>query len=170
MALLNRNATAGAAAWPGDLVAPAATARTIGGRHTRAHRPPPISGRAFFVLVGLLVLGPVFVPGADAPARPALPMVPVDREELYVAFTLNLTRFITWPENAFATPDAPLVIGTFPRDPINSALDEAARTEKFEGRAVRTIRIQSLDDVEKCNVVFLSRNDSARPASVLARV
>lgn len=110
---------------------------------------------------------------ADAPPRvassnnasPALVSTPA----IYAAFTLNLTRFISWPDGTFSSRTAPFVIGTFPRDPINDALDDAAKGEMVEGHAIRTMRIQSLDDLGKCQVVFLSKGNATRPA-VLARL
>jgi hypothetical protein len=107
---------------------------------------------------------------AQAPApRPPATTALVDTHAVYAAFTVNLTRFVTWPEGTFANRDAPIVIGSFPRDAINPALDDAVKGESVEGHPLRTMRIQSLDDLAKCQVVFLSKSNATRPA-VLARV
>jgi hypothetical protein len=106
------------------------------------------------------------VPGS----RPAaVPPALVSTQEVYAAFTVNLTRFVTWPEGTFPSRDAPIVIGSFPRDAINAALDEAVKGESVEGHPLRTMRIQSLDDLAKCQVVFLSKNNATR-AAVLSRL
>lgn len=89
-------------------------------------------------------------------------------EQVYAAFTVNLTQFVTWPESAFRDDSTPLTIGTFPRDPINAALDAAAANEKSGGRPIRTVRLQSLDDVAQCHVIFISRSNP-RQAAVLER-
>lgn len=89
-------------------------------------------------------------------------------EAVHAAFTLNLTRFITWPAEAFAAPDAPFVIGTFPRQAINDSLDTAGRDEQVNGHPVRTVRLQSLDDIAKCHAIFVSKSD-ARLTAVLQR-
>lgn len=99
-----------------------------------------------------------------AASRPAI----VSTHAIYAAFTLNLTRFITWPPSTFSDPDAPFVIGTLPRDPINEHLDAAARTEKFGERPIRTIRIRSLEGVDKCHAIFLSHRGQQHSA-ILAR-
>ena len=116
-------------------------------------------------------IGLAFAAGAALPAaeRPASPLPP-DTQDLYVGFILNLTRFITWPEGVFPSANAPIVIGTFPRDPLNQALDAAAQTEVVDGHPVRTLRLQSLDDVGWCQVIFISRRDGIRPAAALARL
>lgn len=90
-------------------------------------------------------------------------------QAVQAAFTLNLTRFISWPESAFSSPVAPLVIGTFPRDPINAELDAAARGEVVNGHPVQTVRIQSVADLSKCHVLFLSEKHG-RPTAILPRV
>lgn len=88
----------------------------------------------------------------------------VTPQDVHAAFTLNLTRFITWPAGAFATPTSPLVIGTFARDPVNEELDAAVRGETVQGRPIVTVRIRSLDEVARCHIVFMSRNVVRHPA------
>ena len=75
---------------------------------------------------------------------------------IYAAFIVNLTRFITWPEGALVPKDAPLLIGTFDRDPINAELDAATRGEFVGGHPLRTIRLRSAADVARCQVVYFS--------------
>ena len=117
----------------------------------------------------LLALGTVAAsqPAARPPATATSGTI-VRTQQIHAAFTLNLVRFVTWPEGTFAQADAPLVVGTLPRDPINDELDAVAQNEKVEGRPVQTIRIQSLDDVAKCHVVYLSQT-VGRQNAVLER-
>jgi hypothetical protein len=118
------------------------------------------------ILVLLLTLGSV---AAERAANAPVSLPVASTQAVHAAFTLNLTRFITWPEATFATSDAPLVIGTFPRDPVNEELDAAVRGEVVNGHPVRTMRIQSFDDLPKCHVVFISHNNT-RQAAVLQQV
>jgi hypothetical protein len=114
-----------------------------------------------WIAVAVLLPAVALAGGAEEPATSA------GTPAIYAAFTLNLMRFVTWPENAFASPTEPFVIGTFRGDPINDKLDAAvARGELVNDRPVRTIRIQSPDEAAKCHVVFLSRN-SARQRTLL---
>jgi hypothetical protein len=89
-------------------------------------------------------------------------------ETVFAVFTVNLTRFISWPEGSLGPPGAPLLIGTFPRDPINAQLDAAVRGEMVGDHPLQTVRLHSLDEVDKCRVVFISRG-VMNPAAVLAR-
>ncbi len=81
---------------------------------------------------------------------------PVSKEAVYAAFTVNLTRFISWPASALGPEGSPFLIGTFSRDPINEELDAAVRGENVNGHPLRTIRLHSIEDVRKCHVVFVS--------------
>lgn len=99
-------------------------------------------------------------------ARGAAPLPSTNA--VYAAFIVNLTRFISWPVEPGQPPDAPFVIGTFPRDPINEELDAAVRGEVLNGRPVHTVRLRSVEDVQRCQVVFVSRG-VVDVAAVLAR-
>lgn len=118
--------------------------------------------RIFFHVAGALVA--LFFCGAESTPPPAV----ANSEAVYAAFTVNLARFITWPESAFAAKGAPFVIGTFPRDPINAQLDAAVRGESVDGHPMQTMRLHSPDDLAKCHVVFISKN--LVRAGLLARV
>ncbi|HVU33287.1 MAG TPA: YfiR family protein [Opitutaceae bacterium] len=111
--------------------------------------------------IGVIVLASTAFGAAESRPRVA----PI--EAVYAAFTINLTRFITWPAAALGAPGEPFLIGSFPRDPINPDLDEAVRGETVAGHPVRTIRVGSLADVLRCRVVFLSRG-VADPGRLLA--
>jgi hypothetical protein len=120
---------------------------------------PPALGVALVLVGALTDLG-------RGSARAAAPIV--SSQSVYAAFTLNLTRFITWPEPAFAAKDAPLIVGTFVRDPINSELDVAVAGESVGEHPIRTVRLRSIDEVAQCHVVFVSRSYN-RIAAVLER-
>lgn len=123
----------------------------------------PLRHIAFVLFRALPLLGALSAAAACARAQPA------DRSTVHAAFTLNIARFITWPDDAFASRDAPLVIGTAERDPVNPALDHAAGLEPIHGRPVRTRRIRSLEDLAECHLIFLSEDTPQQP-SILARV
>lgn len=121
-----------------------------------------------FALAVVLLVGAAGVFRATVPqARAAAPLPSANA--VYAAFIVNLTRFITWPADPAQPPDAPFVIGTFARDPINDELDAAAQGEVLNGRPVQCVRLRSLDDVQRCQVVFVSRG-TVDAAAVLARV
>ena len=94
----------------------------------------------------------------------------VRRESVHSAFVLNLARFIRWPDTAFAAADAPLVIGTLARDPINEALDADVENEQIGTHPIQVIRLRSMNDVAGCHIVFLSAENARHTPALLAQV
>jgi len=90
-------------------------------------------------------------------------------EQVYAVFTLNLTRFSTWSESAFPARDAPFVNGTFERDPINAPLEVAVRGEAVNGHPIRTMRLGKPADVQRCQLIFVSR-ELGRARDIMPRL
>lgn len=109
-----------------------------------------------WVLGGLALTLGALAGGRAIPARAAAPIA--STQAVYAAFTVNLTRFVSWPATAFSAEDAPLVIGTFGRDAINAELEEAVKGEMVNGHPIKTVRLQSIEEVDRCHVVFVSRS------------
>jgi hypothetical protein len=116
-------------------------------------------------VLGWLALCAIAVVPRVPAAAPPVATTPA----VYAAFTLNLTRFITWPEAVFATRDAPFVIGTFAKDPINAELDEAVQGQSVNGHPIRTLRLDSPADVLRCHVVFVGAANGRHLAAVVQR-
>lgn len=121
--------------------------------------------RSIYGGVALVVATSVAAASSVAVAPPPA----ASAEAVYAAFTVNLTRFISWPAGALPSGNLPIVIGTFPRDPINRELDTAVAGESVNGHPLHTVRLRNLDDVRRCQIVFISR-DAGNLAGVLARV
>jgi hypothetical protein len=113
-----------------------------------------------------LLLAVIGVCWAEEPEMETTSPIPTT-QAIYAGFTVNLPRFISWPDNSLGAADAPFVIGTFVRDPINDELDAAVRGESIAGHPIRTRRLHSLNDIRKCHVVFFSRG-IADPAAIIA--
>lgn len=117
------------------------------------------------VLAAALVLSESTGPSA----RGAPPAEAVGQQAVYAAFVVNITRFIQWPAASFPQPDSPIVIGTFPKDLINEPLDAAVAGEVVGTHPLKVVRIQSLDDLANCNVIYVTGSATLKQA-VLARI
>lgn len=82
----------------------------------------------------------------------------------------NFTQFVDWPPAAFATVDAPLVIGVLGRDPFGPALDGLVRGERAAGRPIAVRRCDDPDGAEHCHVLFVPAGEEARFARVRERL
>src|SRR5947207_349431 len=94
------------------------------------------------------------------------PAVPEYR--LKATFLFQFTQFVDWPAAAFASRQAPLVIGVLGQDPFGTFLDEAVRGEKVENRALSIERYRRLEDVANCQVLFVSRSEAGRIQQIAA--
>ncbi len=61
--------------------------------------------------------------------------------QVKAAFLLNFTKFIDWPEAAFASKDSPITICILGKDPFGPVLDEIVQGETVNARKVTVQRI-----------------------------
>ncbi len=70
------------------------------------------------------------------------------------AFLFNFTKYIEWPPEAFARPDAPLEICVFGSDPFGETLDQTVAGESVNGHKVVVHRVSRSPVPKSCHVVF----------------
>ena len=76
--------------------------------------------------------------------------------EIEAAFLVKFSSYIHWPEEAFSSPDAPLVISIFGRDPFGSIIDTIARSYVMKGRNVEIRRCTDLRTLCGSHIVFVA--------------
>ena len=107
-------------------------------------------GRVSFLIVACLLGAATTLATAADPSM---------EYRLKAAFLLNFPNFVEWPATAFASPNDPVVLGIFGKDPFEGALEEMAGPKVINGRSV-TVRVTSdVRELRNCHVVFF-------PASV----
>jgi hypothetical protein len=90
--------------------------------------------------------------------------------ELKAAFLFNFAQFVEWPPAAFATPDAPLIIGVLGSDPFGGRLEEVVRGEVVLGHPLEVRRYDRIEDVENCHILFLGRSEGSNLEGILSRL
>jgi hypothetical protein len=103
--------------------------------------------------------------GASSP-----PPAAASEYQIKAVFLFNFAQFVDWPPSVFASPDAPFCIGVLGDDPFGGNLDEVVRDEHVGNRPIVVKRVQRVEDVEDCQMLYISRSESRQLASVLARV
>lgn len=111
---------------------------------------------------GLLLLACLGLGSARADAPP------VRETQLKAVFLFNFAQFVDWPGGAFATPDAPLVIGVLGEDPFGEVLDEVVRGERVGGRPLVVRRFRAVEEVDQCHLLFVGRSEAGRAGRILA--
>jgi len=116
--------------------------------------------RARWVLAAALLLA----------AGPVLPQAPAERElteyEVKAGFLFQVTRYVEWPESAFADANAPIVIGIFGNDPFGELLDQTVAGHTSQRRPLVIRRITAVEDAVACHVLFVGR-DERHPTRIL---
>jgi hypothetical protein len=93
----------------------------------------------------------------------------VSREyQLKAVFLCRFTQFTEWPQAAFPSADAPIVIGILGKDPFGEYLDSAVRNERVHNRPLTIQRYQRIEDAKKCHLVFISTSEEGRLQKCLA--
>jgi hypothetical protein len=86
---------------------------------------------------------------------------------LKAVFVSNFPQFTDWPADAFAGPRAPLVIGIMGADPFGTNLEGAVRGQKLNFRPVLLQHFRRVDDIQACQILFISGSETKRLPRIL---
>src|SRR3989304_5685533 len=111
-------------------------------------------------------------------AQEATQVEVIDREyAIKAAFLYHFSTYVEWPPGTFEAAEAPFVIGVYQTDPFGTALQTVAASKKVAGRSIAIRRIDSRQDVQDCQILFVPNSvpwqeqeaviHSARDAQVL---
>jgi len=87
--------------------------------------------------------------------------------QVKAAFLLNFAKFVEWPANAFAAPDAPISICILGDDPFGGVLDQIVEGESIDGRKIAVRRMKRPSASPACQIMFVSKSEKAFSASEL---
>jgi len=82
--------------------------------------------------------------------------------EIEAAFLVKFSSYIHWPKQAFSSPDAPLVIAIFGRDPFGSIIDSIARSYVMHGRNIEIRRCENVKNLCGSHIVFVAASAMGR--------
>jgi hypothetical protein len=99
---------------------------------------------------------------------------PIGRAEteydVKAAYLVRFTKFVRWPSTAFASEDAPFVIGIGGRDPFEGSLERflegnMAGTRRLE---VRHLNAHDISALRECQMIFVGHSDHRRLDAILS--
>ena len=99
-------------------------------------------------------------------AQPATAASP-DEYTLKVAYLYNFTRYITWPDDAWATAEQDFVIGVIGANPFGTTLDQLAEKRLAQQRPIAIRCFETLADYKPCHMLFVP---ASTPQDVRAAV
>jgi hypothetical protein len=90
--------------------------------------------------------------------------------QIKAGFFFNFTRFVEWPENAFATPTSPIVACVVGDTPMTNLLSDVVAGKVVNGRAVSIDRLKPTNDLHRCHLIFISAAAERHTMEILAGV
>jgi hypothetical protein len=114
---------------------------------------------------GRTLLGMLTIALALCAARPARADSESSLTEYQVeaAFLYHFAKYVTWPPQAFANPDDPILIGVLGDDPFGDDLVQTVRREKpVQGRSLRIVRGRNPAELARCHILFISASEAPR--------
>ena len=93
---------------------------------------------------------------------------PPSEYQLKAAFIYNFAKFVDWPPDAFTDEKSPITLCVYGKDPFGSALDDAVRGKTSGNRNIGVRRTKKLQDLNACQIVFVSNSESEHLREILA--
>jgi hypothetical protein len=119
-----------------------------------------------------MMLRPLLVPvlalalaGSTLRAQPAT----VPEYSAKAGFLTTIARYTTWPPEAFASPDAPIVIGVLGADPFGDILTMTAAASRGT-RPIQVRHLRTPRDADGVHIVFIGRGESRNEALWIAAI
>lgn len=93
---------------------------------------------------------------------------PENPYRIKAAFLRNFAHYVTWPNSAFGSSDAPWHVGVLGADPFGKTLETTFQGRREQGRAFEIYRADTLEELPSCQIVFIAYKDAARRRLALA--
>jgi len=103
-------------------------------------------------------------------SKPARAQSASKEYQLKAAFLFNFAQFVEWPADAFPNAESPFYIGVLGDNPFGTALEETVRGESIQGHKIMVLNSRHLQELEKCQIIFITRVERARIGEVLSKL
>lgn len=90
--------------------------------------------------------------------------------KIKAAFLRNFTRYVTWPADVFADDRSPWRICILGNDPFGDILDKTLMGRAEQGRAFEILRAATLNELPRCQIVYIAYEDAAKRRAALAEL
>lgn len=88
--------------------------------------------------------------------------------QVKAAFLYNLARFVEWPPGHWNDPATPFQLCVLGEDPFGADLDRTVRGKNINGREVRISRSARIENLPRCDVLFVSASEQGRLPVIFA--
>lgn len=80
----------------------------------------------------------------------------------------RFAQFVEWPAAAFASTNTPIVIGFLGQDYLSAKVEALVKGEIAAGRSLRVKLCKTIEEAERCQILFISRSESSSVKEILA--
>ena len=80
---------------------------------------------------------------------------------------MNFTKMIEWPKSY---REGNFVVGVIGDSPLYTELTKMAKTKKVSNQSLQIKKFNTIKDIGKCHILYVSRNKSQEISSVLKKV
>ncbi len=87
---------------------------------------------------------------------------------LKAEFMERITRYVDWPDDSFASENAPFTVCLVGDSPFADYLARMAKERKIQGRRIAVARVSEITVLGGCNLVFVARSEDKRLDKILA--
>jgi hypothetical protein len=84
--------------------------------------------------------------------------------KIKAVFIYNFTKYIEWPKTY---KEGEFTIGIIGESPLYSELTKMTQTKKVANQSLQVKRFNSVDEVSKCHILYLSKDKSGEISSLL---
>jgi hypothetical protein len=89
--------------------------------------------------------------------------------EVKAAFLEKFTRFIEWPrEEHIEDVSKPFIVGIIGEIPFKSILEKMYSKQKIKNKKVELRYISTVDEINGCNLLFISKSENNRINQILS--
>jgi len=108
--------------------------------------------------------------GSPAAAAQGAEDASAAEQRVKAAFLYQFSAYVQWPPEAFATPDAPVVIAVAGAARLAADLAQIANGRTVNGRPVSIRQVRAGDSLSGVHILFIGRADPSLRAQLLPRV
>ncbi len=90
--------------------------------------------------------------------------------QIKAAFLYQFAKFVQWPNTAFADSSQQIIIGVLGKDPFGNDLDNTIQGKCIHEREIRIKRMDRLDNVQDCQILFISSSETKNLSNIFARL
>jgi len=115
--------------------------------------------RAFGLLPILAMLVSLILPHT---ARTTLAQSPASEYHVKAAFLFHFVQLVEWPAGSLGNEMNPVTLCTIGDDPFHGDLDDTLAGKSVGTRQLRVRHLKPAEDLQGCQVLFVSNADAAR--------